>query len=280
MSLCEAPLLDSFTKSPVELWSAYVLGSLGVWGWGLGVESLLRNKVKSYNVLHAFVEGTVVSSFGMLFLSVLGFWKVAWPLTLTGCCVGIFSLFIHWRRDSHRMGKGLLLNEFAGSKLWEWVLLFILVFTAAIQLIASPVPIGDTTAIWGFHAKVLTCFPLFKSSFVLEKIWAGTHPEYPLYLSYMHALFFSLADSFRDDWVKIWQAVFLICGVLIGYFEIKRHLRRLAAFTAVTALMAVVGGTGGPAELCSRLFVWLICISFFESRPLEATVLFAGFLIY
>lgn len=278
MNICGAPLAYSFAKSPFQLWFSYLCGLLGIWGWGLGFEFLFRNRVRGWSFWHAFLEGTVITSFLMLLLSVLGsvlgFWQTAWPVTLLGITVGLVSLFFQWRGKWQK-------KKHPRRSILEAATVLIITLPTAFFILMSPFWLGDTSSIWGFHAKVLTCFPLFGSSFVQEKVWAGTHPEYPLFLSFLHSLFFALADSFRDDWIKVWQSVSLICGVLAGFFSLKRVFKSsLPAFSGVFIYL-VAGGHGivkSSVELNSSLFVWLFALSLVSNDRWRMSLYLLGFL--
>src|SRR4051812_32068628 len=97
MNLCHAPLAYSFTKPFWQLWGGYAFGLMGILGWGLGFELIFRKKTKSFGFYHAFLEGTVISSFILLILSTLGFWQTAWPVAFAGIAIGFASLFVVWR---------------------------------------------------------------------------------------------------------------------------------------------------------------------------------------
>lgn len=189
MNICNAPLSYSFTQSNWQLWSGYLCGLLGIWGWGVGFEHGMRKKLHSFEICQAFVEGTVIVSLIMLIFSLLGVWQVAWPITIAGLGVGAVAL----RKERKLQGKkffGGLGYRKQGFK-WEWVVLWLLALTCGFHLISSPLFIGDITAIWGIHAKELSCSSLFHTHFFNEKVWAGTHPEYPLF-SHLCILCFSL----------------------------------------------------------------------------------------
>lgn len=275
MDVCHAPLINSFNKSPIELWTAYFFGNLGILGWGLSFESLFRSKLKSSSLSHAFLEGTVLVSFILLALSLLGLVSVAWPVAIFGITLGLISKFFAIRSTDQ-----------AGSyspdrSTWDCKLAFLLTLPAAFCLVVKPLAIGDTSAIWGYHAKVLSCFPLFKSNFVLENVWTGTHPEYPLFLSFMHSFFFRLSDSFRDDWMKLWQGISLLAAVNAAYFDIRKRLQlKLHAFTAVVLVLCVLTRDflQGPVELHSAIFIWLALVALLSNDRWRMSIYLGGFL--
>jgi hypothetical protein len=156
----------------------------------------------------------------------------------------------------------------------------VITLPTALYYVSVPLGFGDTAAIWGYHAKVLSCHSIFSSNFAHEKVWTGTHPNYPLFLSFMHALFFSLADSFRDDWIKIWQSVSLLCAVFIGYTSVKKVLKRkLEGFSAITLFMAIACSlfSDGRVELNSALFVWLVGLALLTEDFWRISIYLLGF---
>ncbi len=275
MNICQAPLADSFNKTPFELWIPYLFGLLGIWGWGLAFEFLFRKRLNEFSALHAFLEGTVLVSFILLFLSVLGLAGVAWPVAISGIFLGALSrvLAAKQRQSINPVPKARVF--------WEASFVVFLALPAAFCLVVKPLWLGDTSSIWGYHAKVLTCFPLFEANFVREKVWAGTHPEYPLFLSFLHSFFFTLSNSFRDDWIKIWQGISLIVTVPLAYFEIKKGLgRKLHAFSAVVVVLCALsqGLLQGTVELNAAAFIWLACIALLVQDRWRMSVYLAGFL--
>ena len=281
MNVCKAPLAFSFAKPLWELLLTYGFGLVGILGFGLGVEFLIRKRWRTgfgasrapladqTLFTHAFLEGTVVLSYLLLLLSLLsvgnhGILGFVWPLATLGWVVGGVSV---WRIRQRRPDGSTLSASISGLKKWEWALLFLLIGPTAFHLVSAPIGFSDTTSIWAYHSKELSCFPLFNAPFVREKVWTGTHPEYPLFLPFLHAYFFSLGDSFRDDWVKSWQSVSFACAVIAAYSKVRTALAsRLTAFAILMPFLALASGffTDGRVELNSAIFVWMASIALIQ----------------
>ena len=155
-------------------------------------------------------------------------------------------------------------------------------------------PFSDS--VWTYHAKALTCESLFTAKFTNEKFWSGTHPEYPLLMPFLHSYFFSLMNSFRDDWIKIWQVGLIISFFRICYREIleltKKEIFSVAAFVIV--LTWIVSQTIDArvemntlifvslASLCLlscqfyRLPLYLFALVFSKNEGLPLVLLFIG----
>ncbi len=253
MDVCRATLSYSFSVSPWLLFARYALGLLGILGWGFAFELAARARLKGFRFTHAFLEGTVVVSVLMLAASLICLPRPAMAIAAFGVLAGAFSLW-RLRPGLPRPRRGTIV-----------VLLFSLIPLAS--LIAQPMGISDLTSIWANHAKALACECLFHARYVTEKVWTGTHPEYPLYLPLLHAYFFSIADSFRDDITKLWQAVAVLAWLVLTYRRVSSLTgKRLCGATAAAVMLALVMGQAGDAkvELHAAIFTGVIFLCALE----------------
>ncbi len=258
--LCHATLAEALYVSAPRLWAGTASGLAGILGWGLAFEWIARERLRGASVLHAFVEGTVIVALLRLLFSYAGFCNPSVGIAAAGIAIGAYAA---WRLARSRAlqapsrREGLVLVALAGICL-----------PLAARIAAYPMPFGDLTAIWTYHAKALTCECLLSSHYATEACWTGTHPNYPLYLSYLHSYFFTLTGSFRDDWVKAWQsALFVVATVLV--FERLRASRGSALLAAagasgVAALFAVRPLMEGSVEGHVVIFAALVAICAIE----------------
>jgi hypothetical protein len=257
--LCSSTLADALGTGELRLAAGCALGLLAIAGWGMSVEALLRRRTSGPSLAHAFVEGTVVVSTLRLAFSLIGVANASWPIALAG----IALLPVATIRAGLRLPDR---RELA----WA-AAIAILVLPACAYLVSAPATFSDLTAIWGLHAKALTCEPLLRSHYVTEPVWAGTHPDYPLYLPFLHSFFFTLQDSFRDDWVKVWQAATWLATLVAVRRSLSSALGPLRALAAVVALAAVTaiaperaGLRDGFVELHVVCFTALIAASLYS----------------
>lgn len=226
--LCNAPLSLSFADGGLLQLGPYVLGLVGIFGWGAAIERLLAPRAEGASLAHAFLQGTVVVALLLFGGTLAGLPVASWlasGVAWLGVAMAVALLPGLMRR---RRPAGT-------SALPVWVMAPVVVAAAigALDLASRPMVPGDLTAIWAFHAKALTCEALFDSRYVLEPVWAGTHPDYPLFLPLLDAFFFALADSFRDDWVKVWRAV----AFLVMTISVVRSVARVTGRRAPPALV-------------------------------------------
>lgn len=210
IDVCSAPLAESFGYPAWHYLGLGLAGVVGVTGYGLVYEHLCSWKSeRDISLAHAFIEGTVLVSGILLVSSLL---RLAHPARLL-CILGI--LFF-----AATLLVGAVKHGWSWFRLEDRVVLKLLlaVFTLplAIFFLGHATGTWDTFAIWAFHGKALTCYPLFQSP-LHQNVFAGTNADYPVFFGLMHSFFFKLSNSFRDDAVKIWQSATVVALIVATY---------------------------------------------------------------
>src|SRR5205807_1555574 len=108
----------------------------------------------------------------------------------------------------------------------------------------------------------------FRARYVTEPVWTGTHPEYPLYVPFLHSYAFQLMGSFRDDIAKVWQAVAVLAWLQITFWSTTSTTRgKLWGAAAVVVFLALTLGQAEDAkvEIHAAIFTSLIFFAVLEA---------------
>jgi len=239
----------------VRLAAGSALGVAAISGWGALVERALPRR--EFSLAHAFLQGTVVIALLRLLLSLAGWCNPSWPLALAGAALLPLAL---WRAPLARPSWLAVAAVAAGVPL-------------ALRQLSAGIGFGDLTAIWSLHAKALTCECALQRRFALEPCWAGTHPDYPLYLPFLHSFLFTLNASFRDDWVKLWQSLAWLAALAATARSMGRDSAVKGA-AAVGALLAAAAAEHGAlpfaeafVEVNSAIFAALVACALLDGEP-------------
>lgn len=260
MLVCESPISAHYLKPILQMVPFTALGLAGIVGWG-AVLCCFSDKSQKPTLELSFVQGmlavvllrVVSSSFGWVDSSV---------------AIGVAGLLLtaYFRPRFHfNLPNGPLCLLLVGLTL------------LSLLLVASPIDTGDAALIWGYHGKVFTCEPIWNSDLLRERYWTWSHPEYPLLIPFLHSYFFALHDSFRDDWVLIWQAAFMFAVSLILFRTLVRA--KTEPWSSAVLVLSLLfffhrRAFGGDAELVSGLFAALVAASLVSnSFPLFSTAI-------
>jgi hypothetical protein len=257
MDLCAGSLAEALFPSPARLAAGSALGLAAILGHGLWIEQALGSRTRSFSLAHAFLQGTVAVALLRLCFSLVGICNPSWALACAGTLAAALWVALKRRWD------GIALLPLAAVALG---------LPLALRQVSTGMEFGDLTAIWTLHAKALSCECALARRYVLEPCWAGTHPDYPLYLPFLHSFFFTLMGSFRDDWVKLWQAL----AFLAALAAVARSMGRssaLAGAAAVASLFAAAAAEHAAlpffeafVELHSLIFAALIAAALLDGE--------------
>jgi hypothetical protein len=257
-NICQSNLTSALNVDFIHLLSKSVFGIVGIIGWGALYEKLLtRRPTQNFRILAQFSQGIVLVSILMLVGSLTGFCNVVKPVAIIGFLLALLILgsFL-WRNHSKIQ---LTQNTFI------FFLLFLIALPIAFAVMSEPLPFGDATAIWGYHAKALSCECLFRAHYTQENFWTGTHPEYPVLVPFLYSYFFSITESFRDDWAKIWL-FFLLIEITLFSFEVlfKKSQSRWIALTGSIVLLTIFKSQAidGRVEFATSAFATLLALNF------------------
>lgn len=261
-NICQSNLISALQVNWVQLFFSSVYGLFGVIGWGVIYEKLLSRQSGSiFGRSNLYSQGLIIVSILMLLGSLTGFCNLVRPIAFSGSIFSMLFLGLHFWKNPLRFK--LNRTHLLLAILWVMALL------GAFALMAEPLPFGDATAIWGYHAKALTCECLFRAHYTHEKIWTGTHPEYPVLVPFLYSYFFSITDSFRDDWAKIWQAILLIEVSLYSFQVLSKKTQSpwigLIGSVILLALFKTQA-SDGRVEFASISFSALIALLFLEEK--------------
>ena len=270
--LCHLSLNENLDVHTLRLAIAAVAGGLGIWGWGFVLETCLPRYFKQWSFSSSYILGSILVSLFMLAHTLLdsvlnpermGVSLFPYAIAASGILFGVWLLRFKIKSGEFKA------SEWLQSLSLPDILLILAIIPLSAHIFYFPTSFSDTTSIWAFHGKALACENLWNAHFIRERIWTGTHPEYPLFFPLNHAYLFTLMNSFRDDWVKFWQALFLAASVWICHRNVSGVTdSKWIGFVFSIAFLSIFGTriADGKVELLTACLTALILSSLISKR--------------